>query len=101
MIENVDPVSIGIGIGIGFLLAYLLLSSKSTTPPCNPSVEKDKAKVATMCKLKDIEDLVKGEKGKVAFCRCWRSQKFPYCDGSHIKYNESCGDNTGPVVILK
>ncbi|MFQ5341703.1 MAG: CDGSH iron-sulfur domain-containing protein, partial [Anaerolineae bacterium] len=23
----------------------------------------------------------------VAFCRCWQSDKFPYCDGTHRKVN--------------
>lgn len=31
----------------------------------------------------------------MAFCRCWKSSTFPYCDGSHAKHNEECGDNCG------
>lgn len=53
-----------------------------------------------MCPIKDIEDAVsKSDKGVVAYCRCWRSKTFPYCDGSHVKHNKSTGDNTGPLVI--
>ena len=33
--------------------------------------------------------------------RCWKSKKFPYCDGSHAKHNKETGDNTGPLIIKK
>jgi len=45
----------------------------------------------------DIEDL--GD--KAVFCRCWKSKKFPYCDGSHNKHNQTTGDNVGPLIIGK
>ena len=32
---------------------------------------------------------------KVALCRCWRSKKFPLCDGSHRQDNHS----QGPVIV--
>jgi len=35
----------------------------------------------------------------VAFCRCWRSTKFPYCDGSHTQWNEQAKDNIGPLLV--
>ncbi len=35
----------------------------------------------------------------VAFCRCWQSEKFPYCDGTHRRVNAETGDNVGPVVV--
>jgi len=35
---------------------------------------------------------------QVAFCRCWRSEKFPYCDGAHRRLNEA-GDQVGPVIV--
>jgi hypothetical protein len=28
------------------------------------------------------------EKGVVALCRCFKSAKFPLCDGAHNKHNE-------------
>jgi CDGSH-type Zn-finger protein len=36
---------------------------------------------------------------KIVLCRCWKSQKFPYCDGSHREYNEKSNDNLGPVIV--
>jgi CDGSH-type Zn-finger protein len=35
----------------------------------------------------------------VAVCRCWQSDKFPYCDGTHRKHNAETGDNVGPAII--
>jgi len=39
---------------------------------------------------------------KIIFCRCWKSKKFPFCDGSHrkdtIKENKNI-DNMGPIII--
>ncbi len=35
----------------------------------------------------------------VAFCRCWHSGKFPYCDGFHRQINAETGDGLGPVTV--
>lgn len=35
----------------------------------------------------------------VAFCRCWQSDKFPHCDGTHKKINAETGDAVGPVIV--
>jgi CDGSH-type Zn-finger protein len=35
----------------------------------------------------------------VAFCRCWQSGKFPYCDGTHRTINAETGDSVGPVIV--
>uniref|UniRef100_A0A1I7XYR3 CDGSH iron-sulfur domain-containing protein 2 homologue n=1 Tax=Steinernema glaseri TaxID=37863 RepID=A0A1I7XYR3_9BILA len=43
----------------------------------------------------DVEDI--GE--KMAFCRCWKSKKFPLCDGTHNKHNQCTGDNLGPLIV--
>lgn len=38
---------------------------------------------------------------RTAFCRCWKSKKFPLCDGAHGKHNQACGDNLGPVIVTQ
>merc|ERR1712156_190066 len=63
-------------------------------PRCNNSVKMECAKVVDTI---DVEDM--GDKG--VFCRCWKSKKFPFCDGSHVKHNAETGDNTGPLIIKK
>jgi len=60
----------------------------------NATIKKDCPKVADCV---DMEDL--GQKG--VFCRCWKSNKFPYCDGSHVKHNAETGDNVGPLIVKK
>ncbi|CAL1530609.1 unnamed protein product [Lymnaea stagnalis] len=60
----------------------------------NPGIKKNEEKVVNSV---DIEDLGDG----AAFCRCWRSKKFPYCDGSHNAYNKETGDNVGPLCLKK
>ena len=36
---------------------------------------------------------------KISLCRCWRSKKFPYCDGSHRKMKEKYDTPMGPVIV--
>jgi len=132
MSSNIDPVSLTLGLGLGMVLMASIrrLSTAEKAGLCNPGIMKDQPKVATMAKVKDVEDLLK-EKPAVAYCRwprprapravslllrvltrartrrvpfrprgrCWRSKTFPFCDGSHAKFNEASGDNTGPLVF--
>nr|QHX41470.1 CDGSH iron-sulfur domain-containing protein 2A-like protein [Halisarca dujardinii]QSX72239.1 CDGSH iron sulfur domain 2 [Halisarca dujardinii] len=60
----------------------------------NKKVKKEEPKVVDTVQIEDIGD-------KKAFCRCWKSKNFPYCDGSHNKHNEEQGDNVGPLKIVK
>lgn len=117
IVDHLDPMSIGIGIGIGFLMAYSFISIDTSSDyqqtktkekqeviiPVNPAIDKDNPKVGHKCTIQDIEDLIaqSGDKQKVSYCRCWRSETFPYCDGAHRDYNQECGDNTGPLTIVK
>lgn len=48
-------------------------------------------------KVVDSQKLQSGE--KAVYCRCWKSQTFPLCDGSHVKHNEQFGDNVGPLIV--
>lgn len=36
---------------------------------------------------------------RLSICRCWRSQKFPLCDGAHKAYCAGSKDMVGPAVI--
>ncbi|GJQ15188.1 hypothetical protein GpartN1_g6979.t1 [Galdieria partita] len=47
--------------------------------------------------MKATKEVKTGE--RASFCRCWRSAKHPYCDGSHNKYNKETGDHVGPIVV--
>nr|CAH8862928.1 unnamed protein product [Trichobilharzia regenti] len=59
-------------------------------------VNYDIKKHITKCvDIVDIENITE----KKVYCRCWRSSKFPLCDGTHNKHNEETGDNVGPLII--
>uniref|UniRef100_A0A0N4Z1T9 ZnF_CDGSH domain-containing protein n=1 Tax=Parastrongyloides trichosuri TaxID=131310 RepID=A0A0N4Z1T9_PARTI len=81
---------LGAGIGLG----YYLSNHFSGKYRINKKLKLDQAKVVDVI---DVEDI--GE--KVSLCRCWKSEKFPYCDGSHNKHNQECGDNVGPCLVRK
>mmetsp|Transcript_29042 Transcript_29042/g.78117 ORF Transcript_29042/g.78117 Transcript_29042/m.78117 type:complete len:105 (-) Transcript_29042:524-838(-) len=101
--SSFDPVSLTVGIGVGMVLMAAVRrfgSASAKEGLCNPSICKDQEKVATMVKVEDVEDLLK-DKPAAAYCRCWRSKKFPLCDGSHVAFNKESGDNTGPLVLKK
>merc|ERR1719419_590645 len=57
----------------------------------NRTILKDQPKVV------DKIEITEGEKANL--CRCWLSQKFPQCDGSHNLHNKKTGDNVGPVIV--
>lgn len=81
-----------LAIGVGYSVIRSL--KRKDKGQVNLSVDKSNPKVVTSV---DIEDLG----NKVVFCRCWRSKKFPYCDGSHNKHNEECEDNVGPLIVKR
>ena len=37
---------------------------------------------------------------KVVICRCWKSAKFPLCDGAHNKHNKETNDNIAPCIVI-
>mmetsp|Transcript_23717 Transcript_23717/g.73879 ORF Transcript_23717/g.73879 Transcript_23717/m.73879 type:complete len:100 (-) Transcript_23717:111-410(-) len=86
-------------LAVGFALIAVVAVLKMFKPaPINPCIKKDCDKCVDTCAVPDVEELNKPE-GKVVFCRCWRSKKFPYCDGSHAAHNKLTGDNVGPLII--
>uniref|UniRef100_A0A914D6Z6 Iron-binding zinc finger CDGSH type domain-containing protein n=1 Tax=Acrobeloides nanus TaxID=290746 RepID=A0A914D6Z6_9BILA len=77
------------GVAIGYLIGLKAAQKKAHV---NQAVKKDTDKVVDTVDMEDI-----GE--KKVFCRCWRSSKFPYCDGTHNKHNAATGDNVGPLIV--
>ncbi|XP_026774511.1 CDGSH iron-sulfur domain-containing protein 1 isoform X2 [Pangasianodon hypophthalmus] len=77
-----------------YLLTRYFSSRSDSKGKVNLEINKDSAKVVHSF---DIEDISK----KAVYCRCWRSKKFPYCDGAHTKHNEETGDNVGPLIIKR
>lgn len=63
----------------------------------NKTQQKDKEKVADTIQIEDLAE----KAAYHAFCRCWKSKKFPRCDGSHTQHNKETGDNVGPVVLKR
>ncbi|KAF7643408.1 hypothetical protein LDENG_00239810 [Lucifuga dentata] len=87
------PVALISAVG-GFLLARYLSGRSFKKSQVNVSISKDSPKVVHSFDMEDIGT-------KAVYCRCWRSKKFPLCDGSHTKHNEETGDNVGPLIIKK
>lgn len=65
----------------------------------NEKIKLECEKVVDTVKCPDIETMEACKNGKVVMCRCWKSEKFPYCDGAHNKHNQETGDNVGPLII--
>jgi len=88
---------IGTAIAVAYAVYVTIKLKNVNSKPkdwINCNVKKENDKVVDSF---DIEDLDK----KAVFCRCWKSKKFPYCDGSHNKHNESTQDNVGPLIIQR
>ena len=57
----------------------------------NLKIDLDSPKVATQ------DTVCSGDKN--VYCRCWLSDTFPLCDGTHMKHNKATGDNVGPLIV--
>jgi len=77
------------GAALGYFVGLKVAAKKAR---CNAKIKLECDKVVDS---QDIEDV--GE--KKAYCRCWKSKKFPLCDGSHNAHNKETGDNVGPLII--
>uniref|UniRef100_A0A8D0GW84 Iron-binding zinc finger CDGSH type domain-containing protein n=1 Tax=Sphenodon punctatus TaxID=8508 RepID=A0A8D0GW84_SPHPU len=91
--EWIAAISLAAGAAAVGYLAYkrFLSKDKCHKAMVNPSIQKDSPKV--VIHAFDMENM--GD--KAVYCRCWRSKKFPFCDGTRIKHNEETGDNVGPL----
>eukprot|EP00465_Bigelowiella_longifila_P015836 CAMPEP_0185263348 /NCGR_PEP_ID=MMETSP1359-20130426/14274_1 /TAXON_ID=552665 /ORGANISM="Bigelowiella longifila, Strain CCMP242" /LENGTH=100 /DNA_ID=CAMNT_0027850811 /DNA_START=59 /DNA_END=361 /DNA_ORIENTATION=+ len=79
--------------------AFIYLTcSGSSRGRLNNEIQLDSEKVATISSVDEVSKKVKESK-VAAYCRCWKSKKFPFCDGAHAKHNKETGDNVGPLVI--
>ncbi|KAK7111288.1 CDGSH iron-sulfur domain-containing protein 2 homolog B-like [Littorina saxatilis] len=86
-------------VGTVSLIVYVtVLAFKPPVKPkdvaCNMKIQKESPKVVNMVDIEDLGD-------KISYCRCWRSKKFPLCDGAHNKHNEETNDNVGPLVLRR
>ncbi|XP_075573717.1 CDGSH iron-sulfur domain-containing protein 1 [Pelecanus crispus] len=95
-VEWIAAVSLAAGAAAVGYLAYkkFLCKDKCCKAMVNPHIQKDNPKVVHAFDMEDLGD-------KAVYCRCWRSKKFPLCDGSHTKHNEETGDNVGPLIIKR
>ncbi|ETV78823.1 hypothetical protein H257_07651 [Aphanomyces astaci] len=89
-------------VAVIVLLATIALSlfggSKKPSRRVNTSIALEKEKVVDTC---DIEDMFTKGSLKCVLCRCWKSKKFPFCDGAHNEHNKATGDNLGPLIVQK
>ncbi|XP_061899688.1 CDGSH iron-sulfur domain-containing protein 1-like [Entelurus aequoreus] len=87
------PVAVVAAVG-GFLVSRYLSGRSCKKGMVNTCINKDSPKVVHSFDMEDIGT-------KAVYCRCWKSKKFPFCDGAHSKHNEETGDNVGPLIIKK
>ncbi|XP_014035861.1 CDGSH iron-sulfur domain-containing protein 1 isoform X1 [Salmo salar] len=78
----------------GILLLQYFSKGSGVKPKVNLDLQKDNPKVVHAFDIEDLGD-------KAVYCRCWRSKKFPYCDGAHAKHNQETGDNVGPLIMKR
>ena len=71
--------------------SFSIYSQMDSNNQINKDISKDKDKV--------VDTLTIGKNEKLVLCRCWRSSKFPLCDGAHAKHNKETNDNIGPCII--
>ncbi|XP_036605960.1 CDGSH iron-sulfur domain-containing protein 1-like [Trichosurus vulpecula] len=92
----IAAVALTAGTAVVGYLAYkrFLVKEKRYRSMVNLTIQKDNPKVVHAFDMEDLEE-------KAVYCRCWRSKKFPFCDGAHTKHNEETSDKVGPLIIKK
>ncbi|XP_011498081.1 PREDICTED: CDGSH iron-sulfur domain-containing protein 2 homolog [Ceratosolen solmsi marchali] len=90
----IPPTAVLVGIGY---MSYLSFCPKARKGNCKRVNSKIKLLNNKVVDVLDIENITEN----VAFCRCWKTKNWPYCDGSHAGHNSKCNDNLGPLVINK
>ncbi|XP_054838122.1 CDGSH iron-sulfur domain-containing protein 1 [Eublepharis macularius] len=95
-VEWIVAVSFAAGAAAVGYLAYkkFICKDNCRNSMVNLHIQKDNPKVVHAFDMEDLGD-------KAVYCRCWRSKKFPLCDGSHTKHNDETGDNVGPLIIKR
>jgi len=53
------------------------------------------------CKDSNVVIYTKDLEYGVKFCRCLKSKRFPYCDGSHNAFNDGSRNDIHPLVISR
>lgn len=96
LVEWIAAVTIAAGTAAIGYLAYkrFYVKDHRNKAMINLHIQKDNPKIVHAFDMEDLGD-------KAVYCRCWRSKKFPFCDGAHTKHNEETGDNVGPLIIKK
>ncbi|CAG5126421.1 unnamed protein product [Candidula unifasciata] len=89
-------------VGVASVLAYFFRRGycKHKAGPINHIIRKDEKKVTDVVDVEDLLSMIKPG-GKISFCRCWKSQDWPYCDGVHKEHNKCTGDNVGALNIVR
>ncbi|XP_050296348.1 CDGSH iron-sulfur domain-containing protein 2 homolog [Anthonomus grandis grandis] len=90
----VPPTALAAGVGYTLYRAYCPKSQCKRSGRVNNVVQLSNPKVVDSIDVEDISE-------KAAFCRCWKSKNWPYCDGTHATHNKETGDNLGPVIVKK
>jgi len=90
----VPPTALAAGVTYTLYRAWCPKARKVVTGRTNKAVQLSNPKVVDTIDVEDISE-------KAAFCRCWQSRNWPYCDGSHGNHNKETGDNLGPVIVKK
>ncbi|KAL7674568.1 hypothetical protein ACOME3_000845 [Neoechinorhynchus agilis] len=101
MMIGAGLVTYAAGYTISRLLQRRACCSK-VTRRINETIDVQKDKVVHSQSIDDLTNRMEQNRSdKVVLCRCWKSKKFPYCDGSHAKWNKETGDNVGPIIVTK